>query len=88
METYIDFSAIMQIAVFMVGFTQLLKQFFEIKHKKLKIVLTIAVGLAGGIIIHFAPSWVFTTLLGVSVGVVFYDWILKSLEKVFKKEEQ
>ena len=75
-------SAIAQIAMFMVGITQLLKQFFEPENKKLKIVITIAVGAVGGILLHFLPTWIFVTLLGISVGVVFYDYILKYMEKI------
>ena len=83
-NSFIDVPAIIQIAVFMVGLTQLLKQFFELRHRKLKILLTIAVGVAGGLLLHFLPSWCFTSLLGISVGVVFYDYFLKALEKLFK----
>ena len=86
--SYIDIQAIIQIAVFMVGITQLLKQFFEVKHRKLKILLTILVGIAGGVLLHFLPTWIFTTLLGVSVGVIFYDNVLKLLEKLVKGMEQ
>lgn len=75
-------SAIVQIAMFMVGITQLLKQFFEPENKKFKIVITIAVGAVGGILLHFLPTWIFVTLLGISVGVVFYDYILKYMEKI------
>lgn len=78
-------SVITQIAVFMVGITQILKQFFEPQSKKLKIIITIAVGAAGGILQHYLPSWVFITLLGISVGVVFYDYILKYMEKIITK---
>ena len=86
--SYIDIQAIMQIAVFMVGITQLLKQFFEVKHKKLKILLTILVGIAGGVLLHFLPTWIFTSLLGIAVGVIFYDNVLKILEKLVKGMEQ
>lgn len=75
-------SAIIQIAVFMVGITQIFKQFFEPQSKKLKIIITIAVGAVGGILQHYLPSWVFVTLLGISIGVVFYDYILKYMEKI------
>ena len=72
----------------MVGITQVLKQFFEVKHKKLKIVLTILVGVAGGALLHFLPTWVFTSLLGIAVGVIFYDNVLKLLEKLIRGLEQ
>ena len=85
-----DFTAIIQIAVFMVGITQLLKQFFEPKSRKLKIVITIIVGVIGGVLLQFVPAWIFTTLLGISVGIIFYDYILKFIEKqlaVYPNEE-
>ena len=85
---YIDVKAIVQVAVFMVGITQMLKQLLSVKNARLKILLTIAVGIGGGLLLHYLPAWVFTTLLGVSVGVVFYDYILKGLEKVFRGMDQ
>ena len=66
----------------------MLKQFFEVKHKKLKILLTILVGIAGGALLHFLPTWIFTSLLGIAVGVIFYDNVLKILEKLVKGMEQ
>lgn len=75
-------SAILLIAMFTVGITQLLKNFFEPENKKLKILITIAVGAVGGILLHFLPTWIFVTFLGVSVAVVFYDYILKYMEKI------
>jgi hypothetical protein len=86
--SYIDIHAIIQIAVFMVGITQLLKQFFDVKHRKLKILLTILVGVAGGALLHFLPTWIFTSLLGIAVGVIFYDNVLKILEKLVKGFDQ
>ncbi len=83
-----DYKAIIQVAVFCVGITQMLKQLLDIKHKGLKILATVLVGLAGGVLLHFAPAWVFTTLLGVSVAVVFYDNVLKILEKISRGMEQ
>ena len=87
-QSYIDVPAIIQVAVFMVGITQVLKNFFEVRSRKLKILLTILVGAAGGALLHFLPTWVFTTLLGIAVGVIFYDNVLKILEKVVKGLEQ
>lgn len=87
-ESYIDVKAIVQIALFMVGITQMVKQLFSVSHPKLKILLTIAVGVAGGVLLHFLPTWIFTTLLGISVGVVFYDSVLKLLEKLVRGMEQ
>lgn len=87
-RSFIDVPAIIQIAVFMVGITQLLKQFFDVKHRNLKILLTILVGMAGGILLHFLPTWFFTSLLGIAVGVIFYDNVLKILEKLVKGFDQ
>lgn len=86
MENFIDVPFIMQVALFMVGITQCLKQFFELKSRKLKILLAICVGATGGVLLFFVPSWIFNTILGISVGVVFYDYILKGLEKMFSGE--
>ena len=83
-----DYKAIIQVAVFCVGITQMLKQLLCINHKVLKILLTVLVGFAGGVLLQFAPAWVFTTLLGVSVAVVFYDNVLKILEKISRGLEQ
>ena len=88
MEEFIDFKSIMQIAMFMVGITQTLKQFFEIKNKKVKILVTLGVGIVGGVLLQFVPAWIFTTLLGMSIGVVFYDYVLKSIEKFFTGAER
>lgn len=87
-ESYIDVKSIAQIATFMVGITQMLKGLFIVKNAKLKILLTIAVGIGGGLLLHFLPTWIFTTLLGISVGVIFYDSILKLLEKIVRGMEQ
>ena len=83
-----DWKAIMQIACFTVGVTQMLKQLFDAKSRVLKVLLTIFVGIAGGLLLQFLPQWVFITLLGVSVGVVFYDYVLKLLERMLKGSEQ
>ena len=83
-----DYKAIIQVAVFCVGITQMVKQLLCIEHKVVKILLTVLVGFAGGVLLQFAPAWVFTTLLGVSVAVVFYDNVLKILEKISRGLEQ
>lgn len=88
MHGFSDYSVYMQVAVFMVGFTQLIKKFFEIENKKLNIIVSIVIGIAGGILLHFAPDWVFNTLVGVSVGVVFYEGILKNLERIFSGKKE
>ena len=83
-----DYKAIIQVAVFCVGITQMVKQLLSIEHKVVKILLTVLVGFAGGVLLQFAPAWVFTTMLGVSVAVVFYDNVLKILEKLSRGLEQ
>ena len=66
----------------------MLKGLFSVRSAKVKILLTIAVGIAGGVLLQFLPTWIFTTLLGVSVGVIFYDNVLKLLEKLVRGMEQ
>ncbi len=87
-ESFIDAKAIAQIALFMVGITQMLKGLFSVRSAKVKILLTIIIGIGGGLLLHFLPAWIFTTLLGVSVGVIFYDNVLKLLEKLVRGLEQ
>lgn len=82
MDNIVDVKTIINVALFMVGITQLLKNFFSIKNVKLKILLTVLVGAAGSALLFFAPAWLFNGLLGISVGVVFYDYFLKMLEKI------
>ena len=84
MEKFFDVSTVSQIALFMVGFTQVLKKFFDVQNPKIKVIISIIVGIAGSLVLQFAPHWIFTTLMGVSVGVIFYDGILKNLEKLFQ----
>lgn len=79
---YWDF--VIQVAIFTVGVTSLLKQLLEVKHAKLKILLTVATGAVGAVLLCFLPVKVFLTILGISVGVVFYDAILKFLEGMIK----
>lgn len=87
-ENYIDVKAIVQVAAFTVGITQMLKGLFNVKNAKLKILLTILVGIVGGLLLQFLPAWVFTTMLGISIGVIFYDTILKLIEKIFTGPER
>lgn len=82
MDNIVDVKTIINVALFMVGITQLLKNFFNVKNVKLKILVTVLVGTAGSVLLCFAPAWVFNGLLGISVGVVFYDYFLKMLEKI------
>ena len=82
MENVVDVKVIINVALFMVGITQLLKNFFNVKNVKIKILITVLVGVAGVVLLQFMPAWVFNGLLGISVGVVFYDYFLKMLEKI------
>lgn len=82
MDNIVDVKTIINVALFMVGITQLLKNFFSVKNVKLKILITVLVGAAGSALLFFAPAWLFNGLLGISVGVVFYDYFLKMLEKI------
>ena len=75
---------VIKVAVFTVGVTSMVKQLLEIKHAKLKILLTVVVGALGGALLMFLPQEVFLTVLGVSMGVVFYDSVLKLMEGVLK----
>lgn len=72
---------VFKIAMFTVGVTQLVKQFVPTKNNKIKVILTVSVGAIGGIFLYYLPQEVFLTIVGISVGVVFYDGILKLIEK-------
>lgn len=76
------------VAIMTVGLTQVFKQLLCVEHRVVKILLTILVGFVGGVLLHFAPVWVSVTVLGVSVAVVFYDNVLKILEKISRGLEQ
>lgn len=82
MENVVDVKVIINVALFMVGITQLLKNFFNVKNVKIKILITVLVGIVGVVLLQFTPAWIFNGLLGISVGVVFYDYFLKMLEKI------
>jgi len=82
----LDFGTVSKIAIFMVGITQLLKQFFDVQDKRIKILITIGVGVIGSLILKFLNPYIFTTMVGISTGVIFYDYILKKLEKLFSKD--
>ena len=83
---FMDFGTVLKIAVFMVGITELVKQFFEIKEKKLKIIITMITGIVGSLLLYFLPPYIFTSIIGISSGVIFYDYILKKLEKMFDRD--
>jgi|GEM_PF-3847304 hypothetical protein len=72
----------MYVAIFMVGITQMVKTFLNIKNVKLKAAITLLVGLAGGALLYFKLYWIFITLSGISIGVVFYDSVLKLIENL------
>lgn len=76
------------VAMFLVGITQMAKRALNIKNAKLKILLTLLVGTAGGALLHFGLYWIFITLTGISVGVVFYDSVLKLFEKLLSGMER
>jgi len=73
-----------QVAIFTVGVTSMVKQLLNVKNAKLKVLLTILVGAVGAVLLAFLPVKVFLTVLGISMGVVFYDAILKLIENVLK----
>ena len=73
---------ITSVAIMTVGLTQVFKKLLNVEHRVTKILLTIFIGFTGGILLHFAPMWVSVTVLGVSVAIIFYDNVLKILEKI------
>ena len=79
---------IFKIAMFTVGVTQLVKQFVMTKSNRVKVVLTVSVGVVGGVLLYYLPQEVFLTVVGISVGVVFYDGILKHIEKRIGETEK
>ncbi len=79
---------IFKIAMFTVGVTQLVKQFVMTKSNRVKVVLTVSVGVVGGVLLYYLPQEVFLTVVGISVGVVFYDGILKYIEKRIGETEK
>ena len=72
-----DWDFIIKVAVFTVGVTSMVKQLLSVQNAKLKILLTVIVGAVGGALLMLLPQEVFLTVLGVSMGVVFYDSVLK-----------
>ena len=83
-----DWDFVIKIAVFTVGITSMLNKLFGIENAKLKIVMTVATGAIGGLLLYFLPSEVFMTLIGISVAVVFYDSVLKMIERILKGSEK
>lgn len=80
-----DWNHVFKIAVFTVGVTQLAKQFASTKSSRAKAAIAVVSGTVGGLILHFLPQEVFLTIVGIAVGVLFYDSILKSIEKVISE---
>ena len=79
-----DWDFVIKVAVFTVGVTSMVKQLLSVQNAKLKILLTVIVGAVGGTLLMLLPQEVFLTVLGVSMGVVFYDSVLKLMEGVLK----
>ena len=79
-----DWDFVIKVAVFTVGVTSMVKQLLSVQNAKLKILLTVIVGAVGGALLMLLPQEVFLTVLGVSMGVVFYDSVLKLMEGVLK----
>ena len=76
-----DWDYVGKIAVFTVGVTQLIKKFVQTKSNRIKVLITVLSGAAGGLLLYYLPPQVFLTVVGISVGVLFYDGILKAVEK-------
>ena len=84
-----DWNFVIKIAVFTVGVTSMLKQILSfIKFAWAKVLLTCLTGALGGILLYFLPEQVFLTIIGISIAVVFYDSVLKMIERVLKGSEQ
>ena len=84
-----DWSYVVKIAVWTVGVTSMLKQLLAfIKVSWAKVLLTVAVGLIGMLCLYYLPEQIFLGLIGIAVAVVFYDTILKMIERILKGSEQ
>ena len=79
---------VIKIAVFTVGITSMLNKLFSVENAKLKIAMTVTVGFIGYAVMTFINEYVFMTLIGISVAVVFYDSVLKMIERILKGSEQ
>ena len=79
---------VIKIAVFTVGITGMLNKLFSVENAKLKIAMTVTVGFIGYAVMTFINEYVFMTLIGISVAVVFYDSVLKMIERILKGSEQ
>jgi uncharacterized membrane protein YfcA len=84
-----DWEYVIKIAVFTVGVTSMVKQMMSfIKSAWGKVLLTIATGSVGMALLAFLPKEVFMGIIGIAVAVVFYDTILKMMERVLKGSEK
>ena len=79
---------IVYVAMFTVGMSQIIKQLLEVRDKRMKAFMTLTVGIVGGLVLNFMPDWVFKMFLGLSLGTIIYDLIIKIFEKVFKGLEK
>ena len=84
-----DWSYVIKIAVWTVGITSMLKQLLAfIKLAWAKVLLTVITGLIGMLCLYYLPEQIFLGLIGIAVAVVFYDTILKMIERILKGSEQ
>ena len=84
-----DWSYVVKIAVWTVGVTSMLKQLLAfIEPAWAKVLLTVVTGLIGMLCLYYLPEQIFLGLIGIAVAVVFYDTILKMIERVLKGSER
>lgn len=84
-----DWNYVIKIAVWTVGVTSMLKQLLAfIKPAWAKVLLTVVTGLIGILCLYCLSEQVFLGLIGISIAVVFYDTILKMIERVLRGSEQ
>ena len=57
-----DWDYVGKIAVFTVGVTQLIKQFVQTKSNRIKVLITVLSGAAGGLLLYYLPQQVFLTV--------------------------
>ena len=84
-----DWNYVIKIAVFTVGVTSMLKQvLIFVTSSWAKVLLTVLSGFLGMALLVFLPQEIFMGIIGISVAVVFYDSVLKMIERVLKGAEQ
>lgn len=76
-----DTSIIIKAAFSTVGTVQMLKNFINLKNKKLWVIPTVLFAVV--YTMPFIPAWVLDAVLTVSGATLFYDTIVKSFEKIF-----